>query len=100
MTTPKETLWELDPHTQAKHEILRRYLAAWFPILGTYHSRIVSIAGFSGPGRYKNGELCSPTVAAARPGGALTGIGKGGMPSPGARMAWPAIRATARSACT
>ena len=63
MTTPKETLWELDPHTKAKHEILRRYLAAWFPILGTYHSRIVYIDGFSGPGRYKNGEPGSPTIA-------------------------------------
>ncbi len=63
MTTPKETLWELDPHTKAKHEILRRYLAAWFPILGTYNSRIVYIDGFSGPGRYKNGEPGSPTIA-------------------------------------
>jgi len=63
MTTPKETLWELDPHTKAKHEILRRYLAAWFPILGTYHSRIVYIDGFSGPGRYKNGEPGSPMIA-------------------------------------
>lgn len=63
MATPKETLWELDPHTTAKHEILRRYLAAWFPILGTYHSRIVYIDGFSGPGRYKNGEPGSPLIA-------------------------------------
>ena len=63
MTTPKETLWELDPHTRAKHEILRRYLAAWFPILGTYNSRIVYIDGFSGPGRYKYGEPGSPTIA-------------------------------------
>ena len=63
MVTPKETLWELDPHTKAKHEILRRYLAAWFPILGTYHSRIVYIDGFSGPGRYKNGEPGSPMIA-------------------------------------
>ena len=63
MATPKETLWELDPHTTAKHEILRRYLAAWFPILGTYHNRIVYIDGFSGPGRYKNGELGSPMIA-------------------------------------
>jgi len=63
MATPKETLWELDPHTSAKHEILRRYLAAWFPILGTYHSRIVYIDGFSGPGRYKNGEPGSPMIA-------------------------------------
>ena len=63
MATPKETLWELDPHTTAKHEILRRYLAAWFPILGTYHRRIVYIDGFSGPGRYKNGEPGSPMIA-------------------------------------
>ena len=63
MATPKETLWELDPHTTAKHEILRRYLAAWFPILGTYHGRIVYIDGFSGPGRYKSGEPGSPLIA-------------------------------------
>jgi len=63
MTTPKETVWQLDPHTAAKHEILRRYLAAWFPILGTHHSRIVYIDGFSGPGRYKNGEPGSPMIA-------------------------------------
>lgn len=63
MATPKETLWELDPHTKAKHEILGRYLAAWFPILSTYHSRIVYIDGFSGPGRYKGGETGSPMIA-------------------------------------
>lgn len=63
MTTPKETLWELDPHTKAKHEILRRYLAAWFPILATNHDRIVYIDGFSGPGRYKKGEPGSPVIA-------------------------------------
>lgn len=62
MATPKETLWELDPHTQAKHEILRRYLAAWFPILNKYHSRIVYIDGFAGPGRYKGGEAGSPMI--------------------------------------
>lgn len=63
MATPKETLWELDPHTKAKHEILGRYLAAWFPILSTYHSRVVYIDGFSGPGRYKGGEVGSPMIA-------------------------------------
>ena len=63
MTTPKETLWELDPHTRAKHEILGRYLAAWFPILSTHHSRIVYIDGFAGPGRYKKGENGSPVIA-------------------------------------
>lgn len=63
MATPKETIWELDPHTAAKHEILRRYLAAWFPILGTYHGRIVYIDGFAGPGRYSKGEPGSPLIA-------------------------------------
>lgn len=63
MATPKETLWELDPHTKAKHEILGRYLAAWFPMLNTFHSRVVYIDGFSGPGRYKGGEVGSPMIA-------------------------------------
>ena len=63
MATPKETVWDLDPHTAAKHEILRRYLSAWFPILGTYHGRIVYIDGFSGPGRYRKGEPGSPLIA-------------------------------------
>lgn len=53
----------MDPHTKAKHEILGRYLAAWFPILSKYHSRIVYIDGFSGPGRYKGGEAGSPMIA-------------------------------------
>ncbi|HXF66134.1 MAG TPA: three-Cys-motif partner protein TcmP [Burkholderiales bacterium] len=63
MPTPTETLWEIDPHTTAKHEILRRYLEAWFPILGSHHHRIVYIDGFAGPGRYKGGELGSPIIA-------------------------------------
>jgi three-Cys-motif partner protein len=63
MTTPQETIWEIEPHTLAKHEILRRYLGAWFPILGTYNHRIVYIDGFSGPGRYKGGEIGSPIIA-------------------------------------
>lgn len=63
MAVPKETIWKIDPHTQAKHEILRRYLGAWFPILNRYNGRIVYIDGFSGPGRYKGGEPGSPLVA-------------------------------------
>lgn len=63
MATPKETIWEIDPHTQAKHEILRRYLGAWFPILGRHNERVVYLDGFSGPGRYKDGESGSPIIA-------------------------------------
>ena len=63
MATPKETVWQLDPHTAAKHDILRRYLSAWFPILSLHHGRIVYIDGFAGPGRYENGEPGSPLIA-------------------------------------
>ena len=57
------TQWEIEPHTLAKHEILRRYLSAWYPILSTYNPRIVYLDGFCGPGRYKGGEDGSPIIA-------------------------------------
>lgn len=58
-----DTLWEATRHTMAKHRILEKYLAAWFPILGSSHKRIVYIDGFAGPGVYKGGELGSPVRA-------------------------------------
>jgi three-Cys-motif partner protein len=60
---PTETLWNLEPHTGAKHKILASYLDAWFPILNTYNGRLVYLDGFSGPGRYSGGEPGSPIVA-------------------------------------
>lgn len=63
MTTPKDTIWPIEPHTLAKHEILRRYLAAWYPILCRYNSCVVYIDGFCGPGRYLGGEPGSPIIA-------------------------------------
>lgn len=63
MTKPSETLWDIEPHTKAKHEILQRYLSAWFPILGSKVSRIVYIDGFCGPGKYLGGEDGSPIIA-------------------------------------
>jgi three-Cys-motif partner protein len=63
MALPEETLWQIEPHTRAKHIILKTYLDAWFPILSKYNQRIVYIDGFSGSGRYANGELGSPLVA-------------------------------------
>jgi three-Cys-motif partner protein len=63
MPVPIETLWEIEPHTKAKHEILRRYLGAWFGILGNNNNRIVYLDGFCGPGRYKGGEDGSPVIA-------------------------------------
>lgn len=55
--------WARDPHTAAKHEILRQYLCAWIPILGRFHEMIVYIDGFAGPGEYEGGESGSPIIA-------------------------------------
>lgn len=63
MAPPKETLWELEPHTLGKHLVLRAYLNAWFPILSSWQKRIVFIDGFAGPGEYKGGEEGSPQIA-------------------------------------
>lgn len=54
---------KMQPHTAAKHVLLRRYLAAWFPIVGRYEAKINYIDGFAGPGQYDNGEDGSPMIA-------------------------------------
>ena len=63
MAVPKDTVWAIEPHTSAKHQILRKYLDAWLPILGTYNKRVVYVDGFAGPGRYTGGEPGSPIIA-------------------------------------
>ncbi|MEZ5064314.1 MAG: three-Cys-motif partner protein TcmP [bacterium] len=72
MAAPRTTIWDLDPHTKAKHDILRNYLSAWFPILANPRvsipispatRRIVYYDGFAGPGRYSSGETGSPLIA-------------------------------------
>lgn len=60
---PEDTIWVLKPHTEAKHIILRKYLDAWFPMLTSYHGRVVICDGFAGPGIYSKGEEGSPIVA-------------------------------------
>jgi len=61
---PEESIWPLEQHTKAKHELLRRYLAAWFAILGVqWNPKVVFLDGFAGPGVYANGEPGSPLVA-------------------------------------
>ena len=57
------TVWPIEPHTKAKHEILRRYLGAWFPILSKWSGRIIYLDGFAGPGIYAGGEFGSPVIA-------------------------------------
>ncbi len=58
-----ETIWEMNPHTLAKHTILRRYWQAWLPIMTTWNQRVLYIDGFAGPGRYNQGEDGSPLIA-------------------------------------
>ena len=64
MAAPKTTIWDIEPHTRAKHEILKCYLQAWTPILtqGGF-PEIMYVDGFSGPGRYSKGEDGSPIIA-------------------------------------
>jgi three-Cys-motif partner protein len=62
---PDEPIWDLEPHTAAKHELLRRYLGAWFPIMASsgYRGRLLFLDGFAGPGIYKGGQPGSPLIA-------------------------------------
>ncbi|MBU1159524.1 MAG: three-Cys-motif partner protein TcmP [Candidatus Thermoplasmatota archaeon] len=54
----------MQPHTEAKHAILKSYLGAWFPILSRAKTkRILYIDAFAGPGRYKGDEQGSPIIA-------------------------------------
>ncbi len=62
MAVPETTTWAMDRHTQAKHEILRRYLGAWLPILINYHGYARIVDGFAGPGEYNGGERGSPLI--------------------------------------
>ena len=64
MPAPTTTIWPLEPHSRAKHEILKRYMQAWVPILGqSEFPELVYIDGFAGPGRYSKGEDGSPIIA-------------------------------------
>lgn len=57
------TIWDMEPHTAAKHQILEEYLKAWFPILSKWSGRIVYLDGFAGPGVYSKGEEGSPVIS-------------------------------------
>ena len=65
MAVPTGILWERDPHTAAKHTLLRRYLSAWFPIMASQFRDIgiTFFDGFAGPGKYTNAQDSSPAIA-------------------------------------
>ena len=62
MSKPLGTVWDLEPHTAKKHDILRRYFDAWLPIMASWNGRVVYIDGFAGPGKYSMGEDGSPIL--------------------------------------
>jgi three-Cys-motif partner protein len=63
LSNESSVVWSIEPHTQAKHEILGNYLKAWFPILSSWAGRIIYLDGFAGPGVYSGGEDGSPVIA-------------------------------------
>lgn len=65
---PDNFFEEVQAHTKAKHDILRQYLRAWFPIMATFAEKSGSkvmryIDGFAGQGKYESGENGSPVIA-------------------------------------
>lgn len=63
MPDNQPTIWTLSHHTRAKHDLLRRYLGAWFPVLSHHNGRVIFLDAFAGPGVYANDEPGSPTIA-------------------------------------
>lgn len=65
MPAIRDVVWERDPHTAAKHQLLYGYLNAWFPIMSTSFARqgIRFVDGFAGPGEYTNSGESSPVIA-------------------------------------
>ncbi|HWG61372.1 MAG TPA: three-Cys-motif partner protein TcmP, partial [Streptosporangiaceae bacterium] len=66
-------LWRLEPATAAKHQLYKRYLDAWWPILlqpsphdGRSRSRVTYLDAFAGPGQYLADEEGSPVFALRR----------------------------------
>lgn len=51
------------PIQRAKHDLLRRYLGGWFPILASFSGRVVYVDSHAGRGRHACGEAGSPLVA-------------------------------------
>jgi len=76
MTTPQKTVWPLDPHTAAKHQLLRHYLERWSMIILESFKTATYLEGFAGPGIYEGGEPGSPVIAYEQIALALT-AGKG-----------------------
>lgn len=63
MAVPESTVWDRDPHTEAKHRVLRGYFDAWYPIMLSIFPRLTVLEGYAGPGVYTKDEDGSPVIA-------------------------------------
>ena len=66
MTDHDDGKWDYPPHTKAKHQMLGKYLDAWYPIMASSAGRMVFLDGFAGRGRYMDGSEGSPLIALSR----------------------------------
>jgi len=44
--------WRYHTPKEKKHQILKAYLGAWYPILGSWNDRLVVVDGFAGRATY------------------------------------------------
>jgi three-Cys-motif partner protein len=79
MPAIQQTIWPATAHTLAKIEILKRYLEAWFHILGTTRKKevLLFVDGFAGPGKYSGGEEGSPVASLKAANTCLSSMGLG-----------------------
>ena len=59
-----ENYWkDYDGLQNAKHQLLASYLGAWFPILTSFHGRVLYIDCHAGRGKHDLGQVGSPILA-------------------------------------
>ena len=64
MNVTDDKYWaEYDGLQHAKHQLLRRYLAGWFPILASCSGRVLYLDCHAGRGRHETGHEGSPILA-------------------------------------
>lgn len=64
---PEPVLWPREPHTEAKHGLLRAFYAKWVSVHSEWFAKrgggVVRVYdGFAGPGVYEGGEPGSPVI--------------------------------------
>ena len=64
MSETNKKYWaEYDGLQEAKHQLLRKYLNGWFPILTRFHGRVIYMDCHAGRGSHKTGHKGSPILA-------------------------------------